>query len=106
MPGGTAEHLRKFRFKPGQSGNPGGRPRDTLKDFARRYLKSMNVEERIAFLNSVDREFAWRMAEGNPHQTEDITSGGKPLPSPIYGGLSKHQRNKKDIPAKAEDSDS
>ena len=39
----------------------------------------MNDEEKIAFMNSVGGDVVWRMAEGNPHQETDVTSGGKPI---------------------------
>jgi len=44
------------------------------------------------------------MAEGNPHQTTDVTSGGKPLP--ILGGITKdvptNNSNKADNESKKE----
>ena len=74
-------------FMPGQSGNPGGRPKgQTLKEWMREKLMGMTEEEREDFLKDVPKELRWRMAEGNPQQ--DMTSGGKPIPAPIYGGNS------------------
>lgn len=68
-----AEHLKGFQFKPGVSGNPGGRPKGTLRDFARQYLKEMSEEEKIKFLNSVDKDLVWRMGEGNPKQETEVS---------------------------------
>ena len=66
------EHLKKYQFKPGQSGNPEGRPKNTLKEFARKYFQSMNEKEQIDFLNSLNPSEVWRMGEGNPHQSSDV----------------------------------
>ena len=63
----TAEHLKPFRFKPGVSGNPeGGAKGPSMKKFARRYLQSLSKNDRIRFLNSIEPDVIWRMAEGNP----------------------------------------
>ena len=40
----------------------------------------MTDEKKLEFLNSLSKDIVWKMAEGNPHNTEDITSGGKPIP--------------------------
>ena len=76
----TAEHLRQFRFLPGHKNISPGRPKEkTLKEYARQYLASLSDMERAKYLNSLHPSEVWRMAEGNPHQTKDITSGGKPI---------------------------
>ena len=73
-------------FGPGNNANPEGRPKGkTMKEFAREWLMSMDDEEKQNFLKKVTPEFRWRMAEGNPHQTTDVTSGGKPIP--IIAGI-------------------
>ena len=68
----------EYRFKPGQSGNPGGRPKNPLKDFQRKLFASMTDEEKLDFLKGISADLRWRMAEGNP--TEEITGAdGKDL---------------------------
>lgn len=84
------EWLKPYQWKKGQSGNLKGGPKGkSLKTYVREYFESLSDEEKKEFLTHVDPDLAWRMAEGNPHSTEDITSGGKPLPKPIYAGLSR-----------------
>ena len=75
----------EHRFKPGHTGNAKGRPKNTLKEFAREYLKKMTVAERVKFLNSVDPDLVWRMAEGNPDTKTKF--GGEVKVIPILGGL-------------------
>lgn len=53
-------------FKPGVSGNPGGRPRNPLKDFQREVFAAMTKEEKIEYLKDVAKLDRWKMAEGNP----------------------------------------
>lgn len=62
------------RFKPGVSGNPGGRPKNTLKDYLRRKFCAMSDAEKEEFLKKVPEAEQFRMAEGHPHQTNDLTS--------------------------------
>lgn len=81
------KQLKPYLWKKGMSGNPNGRPKGkTLKEFARDYLMTLPDDEKVDYLASLPTEIVWKMAEGNPHSTEDITSGGKPLPAPILGG--------------------
>ena len=71
-------------FGPGNNANPKGRPKGkTLKEFAREMLMSMPDEEKLEYLKKLPPEIVWRMSEGNPHNTQDVTSEGKALKSAI-----------------------
>lgn len=66
-------------FKKGHPSS-GGRPLGkTLKEYAKDYLMSLPDEEKTEFLASLPADIVWRMAEGNPKQDTDLTSGGKPI---------------------------
>lgn len=71
------EQLKPFSFKPGQSGNPGGRPKGTLKDYMRARFIEMSDDEKEEFLKDVPKSDKWRMAEGNPQN--DVTSAGEKI---------------------------
>lgn len=80
----TPKQLIPYQWKKGVSGNPNGRPKGpTLKEFAREYLLSLPDDEKVDFLAALPPEIVWKMAEGNPHQTQDMTTNGKDLPTPI-----------------------
>ncbi len=66
--------LRKYLFKKGVSGNPGGRPAGSvsMKTFAKNYLETMPEEDRIEFMNGLDPKVIWEMAEGKAKQDLDI----------------------------------
>ena len=95
---------KPWLFKKGNPGGPGRTPGKSLKEYSREYLAKMTEEERLNFLEGLPKVDIWKMAEGSPHSTEDITSGNKPLPQPIYGGLSRHNSNKEDISVEEENS--
>jgi len=70
---------KPWLFKPGQSGNPSGRPKDTLKVYMARKLSGMTPEEKEEFILGIPKEVQWKMAEGNPKQDTDVTTNGKDL---------------------------
>lgn len=72
----------EHQWKPGESGNPNGRPKGTLKDYVRQKLSGMTEEEKDKFLKDIPNELQWRMAEGNPAQDNKI-SGDSENPVPI-----------------------
>ena len=75
-----ADHLREFRWKPGQSGNLKGRPKGkSLKEYSREYLSKMTDEERMEFMEGLNKVDIWKMAEGNPENKSDVTSDGKAI---------------------------
>ena len=55
-------------FLPGKSGNPSGRPKNTLKDYVREKFIKMTEKEKEEWLrkNRVSADLQWRMGEGNP----------------------------------------
>ena len=82
------------QFKSGEDwkGNKEGRPKGTsLKEFWKKKLADMTEEEKALWTKEVSKDLVWRMAEGNPHNTEDITSAGKPVPllNVLYNDSSK-----------------
>ena len=91
---------KPWLWKKGQSGNLDGRPKGkTMKEYAKEYLSKMNDEERDEWLDGLNKDVVWRMAEGNPHSTEDITTGGKPIP---LLNVFNNDSNKEDTPPKQE----
>lgn len=66
------EWLKDYQWKPGQSGNLKGGPRGKrLKTWAEEFLKALPDEKKLEFLKEMPPEIVWRMAEGNPANTND-----------------------------------
>lgn len=68
-------------FMPGISGNPGGRPKDTLKAFVARELRDMSDDEKREWLkeHKITGIDIWKMGEGNPENKTDVTTLGKEI---------------------------
>lgn len=66
--------LKNYQWKPGQSGNPKGRPKGkTMKEWAKLFLMELPDEKKLEFLKEIAPDIVWRMAEGNPPQPIDIS---------------------------------
>ena len=69
--------LKKYQWKPGQSGNPkGGKVGKTLKGWAKEFLMELPDDKKLEFLKEIAPEIVWKMAEGNPAQ--DLLHGNNP----------------------------
>jgi hypothetical protein len=43
------------------------------------YFASLTDEERLAYFEGMNKADIWKMAEGNPANNTDVTSGGQPI---------------------------
>lgn len=60
---------KPWLWKKGQSGNILGRPKGkTMKEYARQYLERMTDEERDEWLEGIEKEKIWELAEGKAKQ--------------------------------------
>lgn len=66
------ERLKRIGFQPGHSGNPGGRPKNPLKEYSLKEFESWTDKEKKEFLKKISPIDRWKMTEGNPKQDTEI----------------------------------
>lgn len=69
------DRIKPWQFKPGVSGNPGGKPKGTvsLKTFAKNYIQNLTDEEKLEFMKGIDKKTVWEMSEGKAKQDVELS---------------------------------
>jgi hypothetical protein len=76
------KELEEHKWKPGESGNPNGRPKGiSIKDRVRIWLEEHpdDMQSFVQHFVKENRDLAWQMMEGRPSQSTDLTSGGEKI---------------------------
>jgi len=95
-------HLKKYQWPKGVSGNPNGRPEGTISPKQR--IIAMFKENPETFdewledyiTDPRNRKHVVELLDGKPHQSVDLTTMGKELPTPIlnvFADLSHNEDN-------------
>ena len=71
--------LKPYQFQKDNPGGPGRPKGQSLKEFAREFLMALPDEDKIDYLSSMPEDLVWKMAEGNPANATDLTSGGEKI---------------------------
>ncbi len=94
QPKSKVDYIRPYMWKKGQSGNIMGRPKGkTMKDYVRQFLERMTDEERDEWLEGMDKDIIWQMAEGKAKQDTDITSNGETLQPVLVKFIDENNRD-------------
>lgn len=98
------ENSRPWLYKKGQSWNPWGRPKGSisLKTYLRNKFDAMTDDEREAFFEWMNKIDLWKMVEGMPQASTDITSKGESIQPLLVkflddGNNGKDSRNTKGV---------
>ena len=94
----------KGRLIPGHNLPGPGRPKGkTIKERVREWLEEHpeDMEKFVEHFVKENKELAWQMLEGRPSQ--DVTSDGKALPTPLLYALPNNNSGQEDTPTQKED---